>query len=377
MPIGTRESERIDQFLAEALSEAERIFASNPRLESLFQQLRGFILRGGKRVRPRLCLASFRILDGRTDPPKSVWQVAISLEMFHAFMLIHDDIIDCSVLRRDEPTLHEALRPVESLGSERADAKRGGDLAILGGDLLCALAMRLVARAGLVDESLGRACRLLADMLVETGVGEVMDVVSESDPLDCLDESTLIETYLRKTARYTISGPMVLGATVAGASPVVCSALDRFGDLLGLSFQINNDLNALGRDPATGDHSDLDSGKRTYLLWSAYHSSTRRRRSEMRDLLARPHSIERRMRLHQLIVGSGAVGRCRARIQQLNDQALESLLEPGLSTFQRIAFIELVEQLGLKPSGPLSESFLTHSILPIEELTPRAACRFS
>ena len=70
-----------------------------------------FVLWGGKRLRPRLCLASYRILaDSGEATPWPVWVGASSLEIFHAFMLVHDDLIDGSSVRRDRAALHEAIR---------------------------------------------------------------------------------------------------------------------------------------------------------------------------------------------------------------------------------------------------------------------------
>ena len=134
-------------------------------------------------------------------------------------MLVHDDLIDGSVVRRDRPTLHEAVR----LDADRPDAplerKRSGDLGLIAGDLLFALGMRLLepVRARGFD-ALGRVNRLVADMLFETGLGEALDVLYDDCPLEHLSEEQLIESYLRKTARYTVSGPLVLGATIAGAA---------------------------------------------------------------------------------------------------------------------------------------------------------------
>ena len=87
-------------------------------------------------------------------------------------------------------------------------------------------------------------------MLFETGLGEALDVLYDDCPLEHLSEEQLIESYLRKTARYSVSGPLVLGASqIAGAAPPVLRALDRFGDLLGFGFQVQNDLDALDADP--------------------------------------------------------------------------------------------------------------------------------
>src|SRR4051812_45406070 len=136
----------------------------------LYGHLTEFVLRGGKRLRPRLCLSSYRILTGRFDPPPgAVARAAASLEVFHAFMLVHDDLIDGSVIRRNRATLHQAILQEADRPDDPVVRKRATDLGLIAGDLLFALGMRLLGRSGLDDGALGRANRLVADMLFETG----------------------------------------------------------------------------------------------------------------------------------------------------------------------------------------------------------------
>lgn len=341
--------EPIDRCLAEALSEARRSIVSDPRLAPLLDRVGEFVLGGGKRLRPRLCLASYRVVAGwGGSPPRPALVVAASLEVFHAFMLIHDDLIDGSTTRRDRPTLPEAIR----LDTDAPDApearKRAADLGLLAGDLLCALGHRMIGRSGLDDATLGRVCRRVADMLVETGLGEALDVLADDCPLDRLAEGPLIESYHRKTARYTVSGPLVLGATMAGASGEVCGALDRFGDLLGFAYQVQNDLASLADDPERGDHADLDGGKRTYVLWSAYRGLNPAGRRALADALAEPPGLDRRYRLLDLIASSGAVEHCRARLSAVERDAVAVLRTSPLAPSQRRELVAMVEGFGLK-----------------------------
>ncbi len=336
--------DRVDLDLAEFFDDARRAYAANPHVGPLFRHLAEFVLRGGKRLRPRLCLASYRILTGRYDPPpRPVALAAASLEVFHAFMLVHDDLIDGSVTRRGRPTLHEAIRLDAERPDEPAERKRAGDLGLIAGDLLCALGMRLLGRSGLDDAALGRANRLVADMLLETGLGEALDVLYDDCPLEHLSEDQLVESYLRKTARYSVSGPLVLGATLAGAEGPVSRALDRFGDLLGFGFQVQNDLDALDEDPEDGDQPDLDAGKRTYVLWAAYQGLDEAGRRELNEALGLPIGLDRRRKLLALIAESCAVEACRARLDGVRREAVDVLREAPLSPAQRRQFVELTE----------------------------------
>ena len=312
-----------------------------------------FVLRGGKRLRPRLALASYRILTGRLEPPpRPIWLTASSLELFHAFMLVHDDLIDESATRRGNPTLHETIRTDGNASDCPVDRKKASDLGLVAGDLLFALGMRMVGRSGLEDAAFGRAQRLLSDMLFETGLGEALDILFGDCPLANIGEAEIIDAYFRKTARYTISGPLRLGATLAGADTSVDRTLRHFGDLLGLGYQMQNDLDALdeGNDPA-----DLVGGKKTWLLWRAYHRSSEAKRRKIEAALSAPPGSERGRVLREAIISSDAIQDCRERLESLREEAATTLRESSLDATQRKSFLSLAKLF--RPS---------HQVLPFD-----------
>src|SRR5207248_397742 len=98
----------------------------------------------------------------------------------------------------------------------------------------------------------------------------------------------------------------------AGASTSTCRALDRFGDRLGLGYQIGNDLEALEADPDLDENPDLDGGKRTLVLWRAHDRLPDSGRRALVEALDLPPGPARRRRLLDLIDTSGAVADCRA-----------------------------------------------------------------
>jgi geranylgeranyl diphosphate synthase type I len=360
--------DRIDRELAAFLDDSRRRDAANPHLRPLHDRAAGFVLRGGKRLRPRLALAGYRILAGRPDPPRPAWLAAASLELFHAFMLVHDDLIDDSPLRRDLPALHEALR----LDDDAGRPGRAAHLALIAGDLLCALGHRLLARSGLEDAALGRAQRLVADVLIETGAGEALDVLYGDLPPGRLSESQVLDAYLRKTARYSVSGPLALGATLAGAPAATLAALRRFGDLLGLGYQIQNDLEALAQDPGLGPIPDLDAGKRTWLLWTAHRRLPPAGRAALLDALDGPPGPPRRARLFALIHDSGAPEAARARLDALRADAADALGDPSLTVAQRQAFLALVGLFApaTPPPADVPEALF---LAPVPELIEKAS----
>ncbi len=362
--------ERIDATLTDFLAESRRRHAANPHLRPVYDRAAEFVLHGGKRLRPRLVLAAYRVLAGDPEPPAPVWRAAASLELFHAFMLVHDDLIDGSTVRRDRPTLPEALRLDADDPSEPAAARLGSDLALVGGDLLCALGMRLLAQSGLPDAVAGAVHRLVADVLLETGAGQLLDVLYGTVPLRRVSEPQIIDAYLRKTARYSVSGPLVLGATLAQAPAAAQRSLRRFGDLLGLGYQLQNDLDALQVDPELGENADLDGGKRTWVLWMAYHRQTAAGRTAIDRALAGPAGPGRRAVLHELIAGSGAIAAAQERVRTLRADAVATLREAALSPAQHQALLALAALFA--PAEPAPAPVLAPALDPFALATASA-----
>ncbi len=230
--------------------------------------LEGF-LGGGKGLRPRFCYWGYQAAgpSGRDD---RLLAAAAALELLHAFALIHDDLMDGSATRRGRPALHRCLADEHRRHGWAGDADQYGlAAALLTGDLAFALANRL-------SSGLAPAAQVVWHRLVaELTCGQHLDLVGGARG----DRSPALARVIArlKSGRYTVTGPLQLGATVdAGGRPVDPAVL-RFGDLVGEAFQWRDDLLGLFGDPAAtgkpvGD--DLRSGKPTLLLAVARHRAT-------------------------------------------------------------------------------------------------------
>jgi geranylgeranyl diphosphate synthase type II len=210
----------------------------------LHKAVRYSIFAGGKRLRPALALASFEACGGHGD---DILLAACALEMTHTFSLIHDDLpcMDNDDFRRGRPTNHKVF---------------GEALAILAGDSLLVYAFELIARAGKPE-----CVTTLARALGTKGMlgGQVVDIQSEGKKVGL---ETVNYIHHHKTAAL-IEGSLVIGAQMADASPEVIRGLSAFGNKIGLTFQIVDDVldleqttEVLGKDAG----SDLAKGKATY-----------------------------------------------------------------------------------------------------------------
>ena len=228
---------------------------------------------GGKRVRPTLLITVYGALGGTNG--RLVSEVAAGLELLHTAFLVHDDVIDADTVRRGRPTVSGAFAGrAHAEGVPAARAARFGDAAgILAGDLALAGAVRTIALCGAEPATVRRLLDLVDRALHLTAAGELSDVrLSLAAPRD-VAETLVMEEH--KTAVYSFELPLQLAAVLAGAEDEQVEALGRFGRLLGLAYQLRDDVDGLFGDVAlTGKDaaSDLREGKCTPLM--AYARTT-------------------------------------------------------------------------------------------------------
>ncbi|MGC4031224.1 MAG: polyprenyl synthetase family protein [Tepidisphaeraceae bacterium] len=253
------QSQRFEHHLAGVC----RQFLAEVRSPPLAERLLAYVQAGGKRIRPHLVLWTYtHAVEGDRPTPKSALDVAAAWELFHAFLLIHDDIIDGSDCRRGLPALHRQLQSLDS------DSPRFGvNLGIVAGDLLYAWTNRILAGLDVPATAFRDLHRLFARIATTTGLGQVEDVLRSHEPIAHRSEATLLQEYHWKTAAYTFEGPMLSAAILAGLPDAAHAAVSRFALCLGQAYQMQNDLLDLIRPVGRG--SDLVEGEHTYTLLKA------------------------------------------------------------------------------------------------------------
>jgi geranylgeranyl diphosphate synthase, type I len=222
-------------------------------------------LRGGKRMRAALVAAGF-VASGDDDPRTSKADLTpctpamLAIELLQVYLLVHDDWMDDDNVRRGGPAVHVALR--EELGSQRL----GDTAAILAGDLASAYAQEALLESTCMPERVLRAARAFARIQEEVVIGQLAEMRAPSTRRSAPSVETI---HALKTASYTVTGPVVLGALLAGADDARAAGFERFGRPLGIAFQLRDDLLGVFGDPtATGKPiwNDIRQGKRTALV---------------------------------------------------------------------------------------------------------------
>ncbi|WP_410604704.1 polyprenyl synthetase family protein [Amycolatopsis sp. lyj-90] len=304
--------------------------------------IRAHITAGGKRLRPLLCLAGWQAAGGSPDAPPMVLQTAAALEMYQAFALIHDDIIDKSLTRRSQPTVHRALARRYAHGD---DARHLGlSAALLVGDMALTWSDELVTTADLPDNRRPLVNGLLDTMREEMHYGQYMDLLATLGPLD--DRQTPLTVARYKTAKYTVERPLHIGATIAGADTGFLDALSSFALPLGDAFQLRDDLLGLYGDPGvTGKpvFDDLREGKRTLVLALAVGEATPYQQEFLRKHVGDAGlSGDTARQILDIITATGATATIERMIEERYAEAVGALDDRVLSrsavaTLRRIA----------------------------------------
>jgi len=242
---------------------------SDPFILDLVSKIRDFTLNGGKRVRPILVQMGH---DLYSSEEKGVVMASASIEILQTYLLIHDDIIDQSDYRRGKPSYHKQVEA--SLSGRTKEAKRiAENLAIVAGDLAESYAHQAILESGVPFRQAYLASLELSNIIEKTGYGQLIDI--ESSFNDSFNEENLMTLHLWKTAKYTVEGPLKMGAILSGTEEDI-SELLAFGDSLGVAFQLQDDIIGLfGEEAVTGKSvkSDVNEGKKTLLMLKAIERS--------------------------------------------------------------------------------------------------------
>lgn len=317
--IRTRVDDALEHFLR------DKAIATEPALPGeLTDTVLDFLSAGGKRIRPLLCVLGWHAAGGGMPVPQSIVRAAASLELFHAAVLIHDDIIDNSYTRRDHPTVHRAL--AEHYRDRRDPDRFGAHAALVLGDLTMVWSAELLHTAQLTATQLTEALTVLDGMRADVMYGQYLDLITTARPSPDLGRALQIIRY--KTASYTCERPLQLGAVLAGAHRGVREALTAYAAPVGEAFQLQDDLLGVYGDPASTGKSDLEDlrdGKHTALVALALEHATPEQSAQLLGLLGNPELDHRQADTCREILTATARPRVEAMIRTRWAQANRAL----------------------------------------------------
>lgn len=278
----------------------------------LYESIREFSLREGKRIRPLLMILSYKgYHSSKKRIPSSLYNASTCIELLHNFMLIHDDIIDRSDLRRGKPTLHKILGKITPT---KDPEKLGYDLAIIAGDIVYAFAIDAFLSIDECKERKERALKYFIQTAAFTAMGEFIDTMHGFEKLSKIKEKDVFLNYTLKTARYTFDCPLVTGAILAGAPEKDIKKLSQLGILVGQAFQIQDDIIGIfGSEKKIGKSilSDLAESKKTLLVSHAYENlSPTKKREFMKHFNKPKKNFADLVAVRKIFVAAGSLNYC-------------------------------------------------------------------
>ena len=232
----------------EILSMVNEFLANLPyerKPKSLYEPIRYVLSMGGKRIRPTLMLLGYNLFK---DNPEKILMNAVALETYHNYTLLHDDLMDNADLRRGHETVHK---------------KWDANTAILSGDSMLVLAYERMAQCD--EKHLAKVLKLFTSTALEIGEGQQFDL--EFENRNDVKEEEYIEMIRLKTS-VLLACALKMGAILADASDDDAENLYKFGEQIGLAFQLQDDLLDSYGDERLGKAigGDILEGKKTYLM---------------------------------------------------------------------------------------------------------------
>lgn len=266
-------AETLEEYGATTRNALNRYLPKGSAHKYLYELLADYPSRGGKMMRPSLCIATARAFGASTA---EAVRSAVAIELLHNAMLIHDDIQDGSDFRRGAPTLHRL---------------HGVPLAINAGDALFLLSLRPLlddlSVTGVTGIQILREMEAVAWHSLE---GQAIELGWIRDNVLDLGEADYLAMVLKKTCWLATIHPTRVGALIGGRGTVALEPFIRFGFFLGAAFQIQDDLLNIIGDPHYGKelNGDLFEGKRSLLLIHTYQHCSASERAKLLTLFRRP-----------------------------------------------------------------------------------------
>ncbi len=295
--------------------------------QSLYDPIRYVLSIGGKRIRPVLMLMAYNLYR---DTPEEILMPACGLETYHNYTLLHDDLMDNADLRRGHETVHK---------------RWGANTAILSGDSMLVLAYHRMSQVP--SEKLSQVLECFTETALEIGEGQEYDMAFETR--NDVSEDEYIEMIRLKTS-VLLACAMKIGALLAEAPKDDVENLYKFGEQLGLAFQLQDDLLDVYGDTAVFGKAiggDITSNKKTYMLINACQRANDRQRAEL-ERWCSAATFDRQEKVKAVTCLYDEIGireLCEAKINYYFHEASLCLNKVGVSEERKIALRQYMDEL--------------------------------
>ncbi len=229
--------------------------------EALYAPIDYVLSHGGKRIRPVLALMAYNLYK---EDVETILPVAVAVETYHNYTLLHDDLMDKADMRRNKPTVHKVWDE---------------NTAILSGDTMMVLAYKLIGQTE--EKHLKEVLDLFSDTAIQIGEGQQYDM--EFERRDDVTESEYLEMIRLKTS-VLLAASLKIGAMLGEAPAEDANNLYNYGVQIGMAFQLQDDYLDLYGDPAVFGKNiggDILCNKKTYMLINALLRANPQQRAQL------------------------------------------------------------------------------------------------
>ncbi|MBC7581242.1 polyprenyl synthetase family protein [Aeromicrobium sp.] len=339
--------EALQKYRTDIEAGLQQFFTSAPALlgieqsahgEQALSRLENYCLRPAKRLRGSLAALAYDDAAGTNKSPIAI-QAAVILELMQGYLLIVDDAMDRSALRRGEATIHELYK------SDGMNAHDADMIAINTGLLAQHLASLQLATVHVPSEVLVRAMQVMQRNIAVTGFGQLEDIAATLSV--GVTEADIIRKYVQKSSFYTFVNPLQLGFTLAGVEDAtVFAACEKFGVAAGIAFQLHDDyLGIFGAAADLGKSTldDLREGKSTLLMHYALAQAEPTDVETLRRSLGDAKATDDDLHAVQAILRScGAEEYCRSQALKYAQVAQSVLATEAIGSVELQAVLQAV-----------------------------------
>lgn len=301
-------------------------------LIEMIENLKNFTLNSGKRIRPILFYFGYILAGGKNKT--EALKTSIAIELAHSYFLIHDDIIDQDDIRRGDLSVHYKYE--KSFAGKLKEKKLehfGISMGIIVGDLASTFGYEILINSDFSLDLKIKAIGRLNYIIANTIAGEALDVILAEYPNVKIDRISEMQKY--KTAKYTIEGPLHLGAILAGVDEKFLESLSKFAIPVGIAFQIRDDIIGIfGDEKKIGKPagSDIKEGKKTFLISKALEKANDNQKNILNNALGNENiSVDDIDKVKNIIIETGSLEFSKTKARELIDGAKKSLNDLDIS----------------------------------------------
>jgi geranylgeranyl diphosphate synthase, type I len=289
---------------------------------------------GGKMLRGTLVKLGYELVSGYQT--KAIFKPACAFEILHTSLLIHDDIIDKSPTRRGKPALHM-----------HENNHYGVSQAICLGDLGISLSGKVITESDFPKVRKNKALGYFFEIVQNTILGEMMDVANAQKIKRT--EKEVLQIHTMKTANYTLVGPLLFGAILAGATDTFLKKIKLFAQPLGVAYQIQDDiLGIFGNEKELGKSitSDIEENKSTLLITYVLKQGNKTQKNIVTKLYGKKSITKKECEtIKKIFIETGAFSYSQNKIAKLTAQAKKQIPYIAKNDKMQILLMQFADSL--------------------------------